>query len=54
MIKRDKEYFRRLHHFKNIVESYLKRTGQSINKYKVTSMVAILVDESYRNQKKIT
>jgi hypothetical protein len=48
MIKRDKEYFRRLHHFKNIVESYLKRTGQSINKYKVVAMVSVLLDESYK------
>ena len=48
MIKRDKEYFRRLHYYKNIVESHLKRTGQSINKHKVTAMVAILIDESYR------
>ena len=50
MIKRDKEYFRRLHYYKNIVESYLKRTGQSINRFKVTAMVAVLIDEFYRGK----
>ncbi len=51
MIKKDASYFKRLQFTKRLVEDYLKRTGQPINSYKVTAMVAVLVDESYRRSK---
>ena len=50
MINRDKNYFKRLNHFRNIVQSQLKKTGQSINKYKVGAMVSVLLDKSYKRK----
>ena len=47
-MKKDSNYFKRLQFTKRLVEDYLRRTNQPINSYKVTAMVAILVDESYR------
>ena len=51
-MKKDAEYFRRLQYTKRLVEDYLRRTNQPINSYKVTAMVAVLVDESYRHKKR--
>ena len=50
-MKKDANYFRKLQYTKRLVEDHLKRTGQPINSYKVTAMVAVLVDESYRRSK---
>ena len=48
-MKRDKEYFRRLSYFKKSVEDSFRRRGQPLNKYQLASLVAILIDESYKN-----
>ena len=50
MINRDKNYFKRLNHFRNVVQSQLKKTGQSITKYKVGAMVSVLLDKSYKRK----
>ena len=47
-MKKDANYFRKLQFTQRLVEDYLRRTGQPINRYKVTAMVAVIVDESYR------
>lgn len=49
-MKKDASYFKRLQFTKHLVEDYLRRTNQPINSYKVTAMVAVLVDESYRKK----
>ena len=45
-MKKDSNYFKRLQFTKRLVEDYLRRTNQPINSYKVTAMVAILVDDT--------
>ena len=47
-MKRDKEYFRRLNYFKRMVEDSFRRRGETLNKYKLVSIVSVLLDESYR------
>lgn len=50
-MKKDAEYFKNLQYVKRIVEDYLRRTNQTINNFKVTAIVAIIVDELYKNKK---
>ena len=50
-MKKDAEYFKNLQYAKRIVEDYLRRTNQTINNFKVTAMVAIIVDELYKTKK---
>ena len=48
-MKKDKEYFRRISYFKKYVEDSFKKMGLPLNKYQLTSLVAILIDKSYKN-----
>ena len=50
-MKKDAKYFKNLQYAKRIVEDYLRRTNQTINNFKVTAMVAIIIDELYKNKK---
>ena len=50
-MKKDAEYFKNLQYVKRIVEDYLRRTNQTINNFKVNAIVAIIVDELYKNKK---
>lgn len=50
-MKKDANYFKNLQLIKRLVEDNLRRTNQPINRYKVTAMVAVIVDELYRQKK---
>ena len=45
---RDKNYWKRLSYFKQAVDSYSRRTNQSLNRYQVAALISILMDNSYR------
>ena len=50
-MKKDEEYWRRLNHFKGVVQSSFKRRKLPLNKFQLTGIVGIMMDNSYRPKK---